>query len=415
MIQALGRTEQMAGGARIHEQVLIGGIAHGSPHGGQAADELRDGKFELADQHTARSRDGKARCGPSRPPATGRGWRPAAICRPWALRPRTGCPAGATVRVPPGRAARWAAAAPEAEPATAPWAGDFLAAAPLIAAPRVVASSRIASSTTAALREAARRRAVRASLLTLRENAFGGLIEGLAGGVVKQRLGDAGGFELMGEIGVEFLAREPFQVILHGDALAQGFVHLQREGAAQQGLAHQQQSQVVGGIHVEVQQQRELFEGGMAQQLGFVADENGMLLLALIETHDGFGDLAHQVAAVVRRFQIQFQGQLAEQIQSRSGGPVQIQDLIEVGIEPGGEGAGGGGFAGADFAGEQTGAVMIDQKLEPRLDLGPGLRSEQLLGIGAVAEGSFLETEESLHHGTSPPPRPFVVGAVRRS
>ena len=78
---------------------------------------------------------------------------------------------------------------------------------------------------------------------------------------------------------------------------------------------------------------------------------------------------------------------------------MQIQDLIEIGIESGGEGAGGGGLAGADFAGEQTGAVMIDQKLEPRLDLSPGLRSEQLLGIGAVAEGSFLETEESFHHG----------------
>ena len=79
---------------------------------------------------------------------------------------------------------------------------------------------------------------------------------------------------------------------------------------------------------------------------------------------------------------------------------MQIQDLIEVGIEAGGEGAGRGGFAGADFAGEQAGAVMIDQELEPRLDLGPGLRSKQLLGIGAVAEGSFLEAEEGFYHGT---------------
>ncbi len=132
------------------------------------------------------------------------------------------------------------------------------------------------------------------------------MIEGLAGGVVKQRLGDAGGFELMRQVGVEFLARETFQVILHGDALAQGFVHLQREGAAQQGLADQQQSQVVGGIHIEVEQQRELLQGGMAQQLSFVADENGVLLFTLVETHDGVCDLAHQVAAVVRRRQVQF-------------------------------------------------------------------------------------------------------------
>src|SRR2546426_8501666 len=136
----------------------------------------------------------------------------------------------------------------------------------------------------------------------------------------------------------------------------------------------------------------------MAQQLSFVADENGVLLLALIETHDGIGDLAHQVAAVVRRFQVQFQSQLAEQIQGRPGAPVQIEDFIQVGIESGGEGAGGGGLAGADFPGEQAGAVMLDQKLEPRLDLGPGLRSEQLLGIGTVAERRFLETEECFHH-----------------
>ena len=173
---------------------------------------------------------------------------------------------------------------------------------------------------------------------------------------------------------------------------------MQRERTAQQGLAHQQQRQVVGGIHVEVEQQRKLFEGGMAQQLRFVADENGVLLFALVEIHDGGGDLAHQVAAVVRRFEVEFQGQLAEQIQSGPGSPVQIQDLVEVGIESGGEGAGGGGLAGADFAGEQTGAVVIGQKLEPCLGLGAGLRREQLFAIGMVAERRFLETEESFHH-----------------
>jgi len=57
----------------------------------------------------------------------------------------------------------------------------------------------------------------------------------------------------------------------------------------------------VGGVHVEVEQQGELFEGGLGQELGLVTDENGVLLLALIEAHDGVGDLARQIAAVVRR------------------------------------------------------------------------------------------------------------------
>src|SRR6202051_889123 len=136
----------------------------------------------------------------------------------------------------------------------------------------------------------------------------------------------------------------------------------------------------------------------MAQQLRFVADENRVLFFALVEIHDGGGDLTHQVAAVMCRWEVEFQGQLAKQIQGGAGSPVQIQNLVEIGIESGGEGAGGGGLAGADFAGEQTGAVMIGQKLESCLDLDVGLRGKQLFAIGMVAERRFLETEESFHH-----------------
>jgi hypothetical protein len=60
----------------------------------------------------------------------------------------------------------------------------------------------------------------------LAENAFGDLIEGLPGGIVKQRLRHAGGLEPMREVSVEFFAREAFEVILHGNALAQRLVHL---------------------------------------------------------------------------------------------------------------------------------------------------------------------------------------------
>jgi hypothetical protein len=68
----------------------------------------------------------------------------------------------------------------------------------------------------------------------------------------------------MSEIGVELLAREAFEVIVHGDTLAQGFMQLQRQGATQERLADQEQGQIVGGIHVEVEQQGELLQSGMA-------------------------------------------------------------------------------------------------------------------------------------------------------
>src|SRR5919109_1519867 len=139
----------------------------------------------------------------------------------------------------------------------------------------------------------------------------------------------------------------------------------------------------------------------MAQKLSFIADENGMLFLTLIQTHNGLRDLARQIAAIVRRLQIEFQRHLAEQIEGRARRPVQIHHFEQIGIQRGGEAARRGALARTDFAGEQPRAVMLHQKLEPRLDLIPRLRSKQLFGVGAVGERRFLEAEEGFYHGTS--------------
>src|SRR4029077_17397862 len=101
----------------------------------------------------------------------------------------------------------------------------------------------------------------------------------------------------------------------------------------------------------------------MAQELGVIGDEDGVLLFALVQTHDGFGDLADQISAIVRWFEIQLQRELPQQIQGGARSPVQVEDLVEAGVESGGEGAGRGGLTGTDFSGQQTSSVMIDEKL----------------------------------------------------
>ena len=89
--------------------------------------------------------------------------------------------------------------------------------------------SRRVSSTICALRAAANSKAVIASLFTSRGMPFSlvTLIKPLPRGFVKQRLSDAGRFELLRQIPIEFLARETFQVIMRADALAQRLMHLQ--------------------------------------------------------------------------------------------------------------------------------------------------------------------------------------------
>ena len=124
-----------------------------------------------------------------------------------------------------------------------------------------------------------------------------------------------------------------------------------------------------------------------------------MLLFALVQAHDGACNLAHQVAAEVRRFQVQFQSDLAEQVERGARGEVHVEDLVQAGVEGRGEYPRSGGFTRAHFAGEQPHTVMLGQKLQPRFDLVPGLGSEQLLSVWTIAEGSFLEAEEGFPHG----------------
>ncbi len=75
-----------------------------------------------------------------------------------------------------------------------------------------------------------------------------------------------------------------------------------------------------------------------------------------------------------------------------------VNNLVEVGIERGGEQARGGTLAGTHFAGEQPHAVVLREELEPHFDLLSSFGCEQLLGIGVVREWRLLEAKERFPH-----------------
>jgi len=65
----------------------------------------------------------------------------------------------------------------------------------------------------------------------------------------------------------------------------------------------------------------------MGEQLRFIKDEYGVLLFGVVQTHDRIGDLIDQIAFEASGFEIQVAGQLAQQIQSRTRRPVQVEIL----------------------------------------------------------------------------------------
>ena len=132
----------------------------------------------------------------------------------------------------------------------------------------------------------------------------------------------------------------------------------------------------------------------MRQQMRLITDQNRMLLLALVEPHDGIGDLPHQVATRVRRLQVQPQSDLPQQIQSRACREVNIENLEQARVQRIREQARGGGLTRAHLTGEQTRAGMTREEFEPSPDLLPGRRGEHLFGVRRVAEGRLLEAEK---------------------
>jgi len=90
-----------------------------------------------------------------------------------------------------------------------------------------------------------------------------------------------------------------------------------------------------------------------------------------VQTDDRLRDLSGEIAAVMRRFQIQTTGNLAQQVQRRTRRPVQVDHLKEARVQSGKPVPGGRGFTGTDLAGQQPRASVVDQKLQSRLNLLP--------------------------------------------
>ncbi len=63
-----------------------------------------------------------------------------------------------------------------------------------------------------------------------------------------------------------------------------------------------------------------------------------------------------------------------------------------------GESARGGGFARAHFSREQSHTAMLHQKLQPRFDLLPSLRGEELFAVGIIGKRGFLKAEKGFPH-----------------
>jgi len=122
-------------------------------------------------------------------------------------------------------------------------------------------------------------------------NAEADLMNGLEGLVVQDRLLGAGQLQVMGHIAFGFLRWETGQVVADGDPLLEGLHDGKVHNPSQIGLTGEDEDEGVIGIHFEVGQEPQLFQGAGLEEMGLIDDQEDGFSGLLFGVQEGFLDL----------------------------------------------------------------------------------------------------------------------------
>ena len=200
------------------------------------------------------------------------------------------------------------------------------------------------------------------------------------------------------DVADSLLEVEGGEVVAHGETLVEGLMDSQAEGRAERGVADQEESGEGLAIHIEAEEQTELFEHVLGQEVGFVDDDQGSAALVGQEIVKGSADSGDHTRGGVRGFVAEVKQQLPIQSGDAGGGVGEIDDEVTVEVKAGGESAHGGGFARAKLAGDEAEALLADEKGEACGEFLLASGVEQVSGGDGLGKGQAGEAVELLEH-----------------
>ena len=131
------------------------------------------------------------------------------------------------------------------------------------------------------------------------------------------------------------------------------------QGAAQLGLADQEERAEGLAVHVGGEKQAQLLEGGVRQELSLIEDEQrGAVFVEQLVFQDR-ADARDHFGSGEGRLVAEGNQEIAVEAGDAQEGIGEVDDKIAVGIQRGGEAAHGGGFAAAGLSGEQAQATLL--------------------------------------------------------
>jgi hypothetical protein len=117
-------------------------------------------------------------------------------------------------------------------------------------------------------------------------------MDGLQSMFVEKRLLCTCQFEAMNYIVFGFFESKAWHVITHGNSLVKGFHDGKLHDPLQIGLTGEDQDEGVVGVHLEVGEEPQFFQGAGLKKMGLVDDEKDALSRTLLGFQKGLLDLA---------------------------------------------------------------------------------------------------------------------------
>ena len=202
----------------------------------------------------------------------------------------------------------------------------------------------------------------------------------------------------MADVGDRVLHRERGQVELGADPLGEGPVGAVPEPLAQLGLPHEHDRDQVAVVELEVREQADLLESGLARdEVGFVDDQERRSPLP-VQLQEPCVDLVEQVARVEARLSHpQLARHRAQELAGREARVQDHPDLVAL-AQAVDEGAGEEGLAAAHLAGQERQLHLLgreDQALEGLL---VALVEEEVARVRRQLERPLLESVKAFVH-----------------
>ncbi len=117
------------------------------------------------------------------------------------------------------------------------------------------------------------------------------LMDGFQGMIVEDRLSCARQFEVMSDIVFGLFGVKAWHVVTDGDSLVKGFHDGKLHDPLQIGLTGEDEDEGVVGIHLEVGEQSQFFQGAGLKKMGLIDDQEDGLSRTLFGFQKGLLDL----------------------------------------------------------------------------------------------------------------------------